>query len=716
MYRYQQTLPVLVLLSLVLGTFQLDSSIYDDGVLSQYETLINIVDNAVAENNLETLDNMSKQVMKLPDSGYEILFLKCKTLYHQAFLRWYQQGRVTDDIINESGENPGLLNRMTKIGEKAVSIGGGDPELYYYMARAYWKLIRSPDTFFRYKERMSRYERLLEKEAKGSWYHLLYAADFHSTFSKIGGANRAKGEKYSRLLLEKFPGETGTLSVLSRIAESDYRYNEAYTLTARLLEQFPGNVEANARLDYLSGFRENRRIESIEIVDSDGLNRKVVLRFIPDLVGGSFTAESVESVRKSLSRYRLIRHVKTGYRRIGKEKVILELYLTSDVLHIVNLNTAYEAVFDQDDIMEAARAREGIRPPVFYYRNSDMGGVGLFDYYAIAISGIRWETGLDISFYETVDLRIDFKSWTLPVLFSIIDNSPQREEVAKINYLFVQPGVGLVKKIARYNLEFALEYHPRVHFMLFDSPDSSVPPVSRYTRPPVLYTMHNLSFSFTVDYISNLEQGWVREGFQFRVKAEWLKMSPDVSWSFSSFKSVPTDTAFRFTFYGEYSKFIARRFYFSIGFHYGGGINVYKQARFEVGKSVIGTPFGYDMKVHGFDRIVYAADHLFLLNSLTGIKINRHFHFGWYFDGCAFFESVPGSYLVLVPGTLYGFNIITGIGTFFKFTPGWLFDIVLEGSFGIDTGVQRIHGPVIGLYLQKTIVLSREMFKKKGNG
>jgi hypothetical protein len=117
--------------------------------------------------------------------------------------------------------------------------------------------------------------------------------------------------------------------------------------------------------------------------------------------------------------------------------------------------------------------------------------------------------------------------------------------------------------------------------------------------------------------------------------------------------------------------------------------------------------------IHGFERKTFKADHLFLLNTLFGFKINKHYHLGLNIDICDFFEREAITYLIKVENSDYFNNLIFGFNFFSKWTPGWLFDIVFETGFGMDVGEPRIYGPVFGLYIQKVFILNFKKIKEK---
>lgn len=626
-------------------------------------------------------------------------FLLCKIQFKLAAIERTREGDFR-----------AFLQRAVDYGEESLKEGAESPELLYYLIYSYNRLIKDAATFFKYKERITKYNKRLLNEYPGNFYSLLYNSYFHLTYDLRAGADRKAGLKFFKELSRRWGEKVETLNLKALYHFENYRFEESTVACKRLLELAPNHLEAQKRLAILKLYERAPLIKEIVIVDRGGIKRELLKRFLKERRGRRLSGETVRAIKRELSRFRLVSNVKVSFREVEGEMVVIELHISSNSRQVINIAAGMELVFDQDDLLEERRVLNGIFPPLFYYSNNNLMQSGLVGLTFYSSSGLLNNISFKFNLLERLDLRAGLELWNLPVLFSQNDYSRDKHYRARINRVYLTPSFSLGKLFHPYRLSLFFHYSARLNFLLIESPDSSIERPDLFTPPPIFTAHHRLELEFMADLVNLLELGWVREGFQVRLKAGWLKQTPDLPWGYHDFPNRPSNLSFYFELYGEYSKFINNIFYFSLGLHYRGGIELYKSGRFSLGKGVIGLPFDRGLKIHGFKSSAYRPDHLVLLNTLWGFKVNRHFHPGLYLDLAAVIERNSTYYLVRLEGSDYYNNLLIGTGLYFRTSPGWMFDILFEVSLGIDTGRQRLNGPVLGLYLSKLFL---SPFKKR---
>ncbi|MCG8570684.1 MAG: hypothetical protein MJB14_11145 [Spirochaetes bacterium] len=610
---------------------------------------------------------------------------------------------LLNDFNNLDG-SPWLIQLIDQV-KRGIKLTAEDPELHYYLAFAYHNLITTVNTFFQYKDLRDKHARKLLKLDKEGLYSLLFHADYHMTYDKRAGADRKKGRELFDLLIQQFSDDFRALFVIAEIYYKRLDFEQSEVFYQKLLKKVPQHSIAFRRLKTLKIIKQKPQISRIYFYEKSGIDHQIFKRFLKVNPGSFLTPAVIQSIRKDLMKYRKVQYVSVDIFENSDQTVDLKINITAEKQKMVVLNSGLELVFNSGDIVTLDRLKTGIVPPVFYYSNSDFFNQGILDFTFYSVSGLLWNGQLKINILEMVDIRTEVEFWDLPVLFTLDIYSAKRKNLAKVNHLYLKPKLEIAKYFNPIHLDLSFSYQPKIYFLLPNMPDYEIQNQAAFHDFPTIIAVHNLRLALVLDLINLLEFGWVRSGFKIALAAEWLKLTPDQTWGYVDHPSIPTNTCFRFNVYGEYSKFFPPVFYISIAVQYQGGINMYPLVKPKIGKGTIGTPFGFEIKVHGLQRDQYTADHLFLINTLLGFKTSRFFHLGLYLDGIYFIEKYAISYLAMINDTDFSHNILLGFGIFFKWTPGWLFDIVFETSFALDTGGTAILGPVLGIYLQKTFLL-----------
>jgi hypothetical protein len=293
------------------------------------------------------------------------------------------------------------------------------------------------------------------------------------------------------------------------------------------------------------------------------------------------------------------------------------------------------------------------------------------------------------------------------------DYSIKKSDKAELIYLNTNPYLEIGKKYQDNKIEVFLAYAPNFIFMLPE--DSSIHNVENKDNmiyPPPFFVEHKLGFRLGMDFVTLMEDGLVRKGFKMKSHIDWIKKTPDFEWGYKDNLDQPVNKSVLFYLYLEYSNYIDDLFYFSLGLHYKGGINLYKNHLILINKGVIGFPFDSMMKIHGLNDNQFTAEHVFLFNSLYGVKMSNKFHLGAYIDACTFFERNADTYLHYFNNSGFYNNILFGYGCFFKWNPAKLLVAVIEVSFCHELGQNTVHGPVIGCHIQKAFINPKRKAKR----
>ena len=394
--------------------------------------------------------------------------------------------------------------------------------------------------------------------------------------------------------------------------------------------------------------------------------------------------------------------------------------LSAETDKIIYTSAGYEFVYNYDKMDQYMQYLKGISPIILFYSHPNLFKMGLFELNVLSVIGLQWDIQMKCNLLEYVQLNFGIDSWIAPVINSFVEYSDRKENKAELIYLNTNPYIEIGKKFNDNKIETFLRYKPNFIFMMPDN--FSLNDVEEedddddFIYPPDFFVEHDLGLTFQMDYISLLESGLVRKGFKIKCEADWFKKTPDTTWGYKNYLNQTTFTSFLFHTYFEYSDYINDLFYFSIGFHYKGGINLYKNQMISIGHGVIGVPFDGIMKIHGLNYNRFKAEHVLLFNSLSGFKVNKIFHLGLYLDACTFFERKSDTFLAHIPDSPYYSNLILGYGTFFKWNPYKLLVLTLEASFSHEVGQNVIRGPVIGFHVQKSFVITKKPKKKIRKG
>ena len=674
---------------------------------SDINELYDKVETAYYQWNEDELNSLLLLLTNEENKGFDELFLITKTYFRLAFLDFEKnQGNYTNQFRSDNETKKGYMNYCVYYGEKAFKLDQNNTELNYYLDRGFQSLISSVDTYFQYKEKMDKYRNQNLKIDPDGFYTLLFETYFHSIYSEAAGADRKKGEVLQNKIKEKYPENPETFNLLSDIAFNKYDYEDAekYCLITLSIDKY--HYAAKQRLDFLLFLKEKPIINEIIIKDNGGIDEKIIFKFINVKKGIILTADIIKSIRDDLEAFSSISGVNIYFDKIENNRVNLGLSISTETDKIVSVGGGYEFVFNYDRMDQYQQYLQGVSPVILYYSHPNLFKKGLFELNILSIFGMGWDISLNFNLLEYMQINFGLDSWIVPIGNVFTDYSAGKKDKAELVYLNTSPYLEIGKKFDDNKIEAFFRYKSNFIFMMPDDyPLNEAEKKAGFIYPPDFFVEHDLGITFQANYISLLEGGMVRKGFKMKCEADWFKKTSDTEWGYKNYLNKPSFASFLFHVYFEYSDYIKDIFYYSLGFHYKGGINLYKNQMISIENGVIGVPFDAMMKIHGLNFNCFKAEHVLLLNSLYGFKVNKIFHIGFYLDICTFFERESDTFLAKIPDSSYYNNLIFGYGTFIKWNPYKLFVITLETSFSHEIGQNVIRGPIIGFHIQKSFVV-----------
>lgn len=684
--------------------------------MEQYsaDELYKKVEEAFYKWNEDELNSLQLSLLNNERKGFDEMFLIAKIYFRLAFLDFEKnQGNYTNRFRSSDDTKKGYMDYCIYYGEKAFKLNQNNTELNYYLTKGFQSLIHDVDSYFKYKDQMGKYRNLNLKIDPDDFYTLLFETDFHSVYGESAGADRKKGKILQNKIEKEYPDNPETFNLLSSIAFDTYDYERAEKYSLITLDMNKDHYETKRRLDFLLFLRKKPVINEIRIIDNGGVDEKIISRFIHVKNGEILTADIIKTIKDDLESFSSISGVDIYYDSIEDNRVNLRLSISTETDKIIYTSAGYEFVYNYDKMDQYEHYLKGISPIILLYSHPNLLKKGLFELNVLTIIGLQWDIQIKCNFFEYVQLNFGIDSWIAPVINSFVDYSDRKKEKAELIYLNTNPYIEIGKKFNDNKIEFFFRYKPNFIFMMPDNFSlNDVEKKDDFIYPSDFFVEHDLGLTFQMDYISLLESGLVRKGFKIKCEADWIKKTPDTAWGYKNYLNQTTFTSFLFHTYFEYSEYINNLFYFSIGFHYKGGVNLYKNQMISIGHGVIGVPFDSIMKIHGLNYNNFKAEHVFLFNSLSGFKVNKIFHLGLYLDVCAFFEKKSDTFLSRILDSPYYSNLIAGYGTFFKWNPYKLLVLTLEASFSHEIGQNVIRGPIIGFHIQKSFVISKESKKK----
>ena len=432
---------------------------------------------------------------------------------------------------------------------------------------------------------------------------------------------------------------------------------------------------------------------------------KTINKFIHVKSGQILTLDLFGKIKKDLEDVYSISSVNIYYEQLEDNKVDLKLSLTTETDKLIHISGGYEFVYDKYRMDQYMHYLEGISPVIFMYSHPNFFKKGLVEFDLLSVFGMQWDASMSCNLYEKVQFNFGLNSWVVPFGNQFTDYSIQKINKADLVYLNLNPYFEIGKKFSDHKIGVFFTYTPNFIFMMPEEyPLNEVDNASDFLYPADFFVEHKIGFKFEMDYITVLETNLVRKGFKIKAEVDWIKNTPDIEWGYRDNLNLPSFTSFLFYFYFEYSNYVNDLFYFSFGFHYKGGIDLYKNQLITIDKGIMGLPFDSMMKVHGLSNNKFTAEHMMLFNSIFGFKVHEIFHLGMYLDACSFFEKNADTYLFHIDNTAYYNNMIFGYGCFFKWIPYRLLVLTLEVSFSHEPGQNVIRVPVIGFHIAKTFI------------
>ncbi len=668
------------------------------------------IENAFYHWNESELNSFLILLNNNSEKGFEDFFLITKIYFRLAFLDLEKnQGNYTEQFRSNDEGKKGFMNYCIYYGEKAFNLNQNNTELNYYLTKGFQSLISNVDTYFQYKNKMDKYRNQNLKIFPDDFYTLLFETYFHSIYSEQTGADRKKGNVLQNKIEKKYPDNPETFNLLSYIAFNAYDYERAEKYCRTTLSMNNNHFEAKKRLDFLLFLKEKPKINEIIIIDNGDIDEKIIFKFIHIKKEDILTVDIIKSIKNDLETFSSISSVDIYYDKLEGNRVNLRLSLSTETDKTIYTSAGYEFVYNYNNMDQYKQYLQGIAPVIFFYSHPNLFKKGLFELNILSVIGLQWDLNMKFNLLEYMQINLGIDSWIAPVANTLVDYSAQKKEKVELIFLNISPYIEIGKKFNENKIDVFLRYKPNFIFMMPDNFSlNEIDDEDNFIYPPDFFVEHNLGLVFQMNYISFLESGMVRKGFKLKCEVDWFKKTPDIVWGYKNYLNQPTFTSFLFHVYFEYSDFLNNLFYFSFGFHYKGGINLYKNQMISIGNGVIGVPFDSMIKIHGLNFNRFRAEHVLLFNFLSGFKINKIFHLGLYLDACTFFERKPDTFLISIPDSAYYNNLIFGYGTFFKWNPYKLLVLTLEASFSHEVGQNVIRGPIFGFHIQKSFVIIKK--------